>query len=108
MIALLAVCPIRIKNFAALEFGRTFSRSRETGGRPCRMAPPRPMLQTIDRCRTISDAQWTFIVTESRPVLIGSRQATNSLWISSRTGRRYTTKNLGTQISKITLETIRG
>jgi hypothetical protein len=45
-------------------------------------------------------------LTESRPVLIGSRQATNSLWISSRTGRRYTTKNLGTQISKITLETI--
>jgi hypothetical protein len=26
--------------------------------------------------------------------------------ISSRTGRRYTTKNLGTRISKITLETI--
>src|SRR5271168_1242313 len=31
---------------------------------------------------------------------------TNSLWISSRTGQRYTTKNLGTLISKITLQTI--
>jgi site-specific recombinase XerD len=45
-------------------------------------------------------------LTESRPVLIGSRPATNSLWISSRTGRRYTTKNLGTRISNITLETV--
>ena len=31
---------------------------------------------------------------------------TNALWISSTTGRRITTKNLGTLISKITLETI--
>jgi integrase len=44
--------------------------------------------------------------THIRAVLIGSRPATNSLWISSLTGRRYTTKNLGTRISKITLETI--
>src|SRR5271168_550893 len=31
---------------------------------------------------------------------------TNSLWISSKTGHRYTTKNLGTLISKITFQTI--
>jgi site-specific recombinase XerD len=45
-------------------------------------------------------------LTESRPVLIGSRPPTNYLWISSRIGRRYTTKNLGTRISNFTLETI--
>jgi integrase len=31
---------------------------------------------------------------------------TNALWISSTTGRRMTTKNLGTLISKITFETL--
>ena len=53
----------------------------------------------------LNDAVQLYL-TESRPLLIGSRPATNSLWISSRTGGRYTTKNLGTRISKITLETI--
>ena len=35
-----------------------------------------------------------------------SGKPTNALWISSRTGQRYTTKNLGTLISKITRQTI--
>ena len=69
------------------------------------MAPPRPILRTNGQCLTISRMRRTFI-SPKRPVLIGSRRRQNSLWISSRTGRRYTTKNLGTQISKITLETI--
>ena len=43
---------------------------------------------------------------QSRSVLLGSRAPTNALWISSTTGRRMTTKNLGTLISKITRETI--
>jgi len=45
-------------------------------------------------------------ITKSRPVLMKSGAPTNSLWISSRTGQQYTTKNLGTLISKITLQTI--
>ena len=43
---------------------------------------------------------------QSRPVLLGSRPPTNALWLSSTTGRPMTTKNLGTLISKITLETL--
>jgi integrase len=39
-------------------------------------------------------------------VLIGTRSPSNCLWISSTTGERYTTKNLGTLISKITLQTV--
>ena len=107
MIALLAVCPIRIKNFAALEFGRTFK--EEQGNwwmtlpygshqdRHCRPSTGAGLSQSCSGA----------ILTESRPALIGSRPATKFLWISSRTGRRYTTKNLGTRISKITLETDR-
>jgi integrase len=35
-----------------------------------------------------------------------SGKPTNALWISSRTGLQFTTKNLGTLISKITLQTV--
>jgi len=106
MIALLAVCPIRIKNYAALEIGTTFREEQGTwwitlpyGSTKTEDADQRPVPDYLNYAVEL-------YLTESRPVLIGSRQATNSLWISSRTGRRYTTKNLGTQISKITLETI--
>jgi integrase len=106
IIALLAVCPIRIKNYAALEIGRTFK--QEQGNWRIALPYGTTKTDTADQ-RPVPDYLQDAVdlyLTESRPVLIGSRQATNSLWISSRTGRRYTTKNLGTQISKITLETI--
>ena len=41
-----------------------------------------------------------------RPVLCQGNAGQSALWISSTTGRRFTTKNLGTLISKITRETI--
>jgi len=106
MIALLAVCPIRIKNYAALEIGKTFKEEQGTwwitlpyGRTKTDAADQRPVPDYLQ------DALELYL-TESRPVLIGSRPPTNYLWISSRTGRRYTTKNLGTRISNITLETI--
>ena len=106
IIALLAVCPIRIKNYAALEIGTTFREEQGIwwitlpyGSTKTEDADQRPVPDYLNYALEL-------YLTESRPVLIGSRQATNSLWISWRTGRRYTTKNLGTQISKITLETI--
>jgi site-specific recombinase XerD len=42
----------------------------------------------------------------ARPVLVKSSGQNNSLWISSRTGRRFTYKNLGTLISKVTFRTL--
>jgi hypothetical protein len=41
-----------------------------------------------------------------RAVLCRGSAEQSALWISSTTGRRFTTKNLGTLISKITRETI--
>jgi len=106
IVALLAVCPIRIKNYAALEIGTTFKQEHGSswitlpyGSTKTEDADQRPVPDYLN------DAVKLYL-TESRPVLIGSRPGTNSLWISSRTGRRYTTKNLGTRISKITLETV--
>jgi integrase len=106
IVALLAACPIRIKNYAALETGTTFK--REQGGWWICLPYGSTKTDTADT-RPVPDYLQEAVelyLTESRPVLIGSRPATNSLWISSRTGRRYTTKNLATRISKTTLEMI--
>ena len=43
---------------------------------------------------------------QSRPIPIRKQAPTAALWISSPTGQRFTSKNLGTLISKITLQTI--
>jgi integrase len=106
MIALLALCPIRLKNFAALELGHTF---KEVHGRWWIALPgistkshrpdERPVPALLNR---YIDAY----LSRSRPVLLGSKPPTNTLWISSTTGRPMTTKNLGTLISKITLEAL--
>jgi integrase len=105
MIALLALCPIRLKNFAALEIGRTFKQvegrwwidlpglSTKTG-RPDERCVPELLNPAIE-----------IYLTQSRPVLLGSN-STNALWISSNTGGPMTKDNLSTLISRITLETV--
>jgi len=106
MIALLALCPIRLKNFAALEIGQTF---KEVHGswwialpgfatksrRPDERRVPKWLNRSIDA-----------YVNQSRPVLLRSRSTTDALWISSTTGKPLTKKNLGTLLSKITLATV--
>jgi integrase len=106
MIALLALCPIRLKNFAALEIGRTFRAVHGTwwialptittkSRRPDERAVPALLNPAIDA-----------YLNKARPFLLGSAPATNALWISSTRRTQLTAKNLGTLISKITLETV--
>jgi integrase len=45
-------------------------------------------------------------IREARYILIAGGSDAKALWISSTTGRAYTKKNLGTLISKLTLETL--
>jgi len=107
MIALLALCPIRVKNFAALEIGGTFKQVNSSWW----IAVPQFNTKTrtnfeerrVHHC--LNDAIEAYL-TKSRPALMKSGKPTSALWISSRTGQRYTTKNLGTLISKITRQTI--
>jgi integrase len=104
MIALLALCPIRIKNFASLEIGHTFkeasgswwitlSRTDTKSGRPDERRVPAFLNPFIE-----------VYLNQTRPVLLGACSPTNALWISSQTGRQMTAKNLGILISKLTLK----
>ena len=103
MIALLALCPIRLKNFATLEIGRTF---KEIHGSWWIVLPSistktrRPDERRVPKWLNLAIALY---LNESRPVLFGSKPQTNALWISSTTGGPLTRKNLGTLVSKATL-----
>jgi integrase len=105
-IALLAVCPIRIKNYAALEIGTTFKTidgswwitlpgTATKNRRPDERRVPELLNRYIE-----------IYLTRSRPVLLGSGPATNALWISSTTGGPVSRVPFGNLITKITLETI--
>jgi integrase len=105
-IALLAFCPIRLKNFAALEIGQTF---KEIHGRWWIALPgmTTKSRRPDERCvPALLNHHIDVYLSQSRPALLGSRPPTNALWISSTTGRPMTTKNLGTLVSKITLATL--
>jgi site-specific recombinase XerD len=106
MIALLAACPIRIKNLAHLEIGKTL---KEVHGAWWISLPANSTKShKIDERRVPKylNKIIQLYLTEARPRLIGAKPATNWCWISSRTGGRFTTKNLGTLISKITRRTV--
>jgi site-specific recombinase XerD len=105
LIALLALHPVRIKNFAALSIDCTFVKIE---GRWWLHIPSEDTKSRRTDERQvpgfITDAVNGYIETHRR-VLCGS-MSHPALWVSSTTGRQLTTKNLGTLISKITRETI--
>jgi integrase len=106
MVALLALCPIRLKNFAGLEIGHTF---KEVDGGWWIALPGHLTKSRRPDERRVPALLNRFVelyLNQSRPLLLKSSPLTNALWISSTTGGRLTTKNLGTLISKNTLETI--
>ena len=107
MITVLALCPIRLKNFAALELGTTFREIHECWW----ITLPRRSTKTKRSPdeRRLPSLLYPFIdlyLSEARPVLLAPDAETNALWISSTTGGAMTKKNLGMLISKLTRETL--
>jgi integrase len=106
IIALLGYCPIRLKNFAALEIGNTF---KEIKGSWWIILPSISTKTHRPNDRRVDELLYPAIdvyLNLARPVLRGTSPDTNALWISSTTGSSMTKKNLGILISKITLETV--
>jgi integrase len=106
MVVLLALCPIRRKNFVALEIGRSLLKIRDTwwivlsaDETKERRADERPIekLLTPFIDRYISD---------HRPVLARSHRASSMLWLSSRKGTPISDKGLAEVIRQSTLSTV--
>jgi len=106
LIILLALHPIRIKNFAALAIGDTFL---NVNGRWWLHVPADDTkTEYVDQRQVpefITEVVNKYVNTH-RTVLSRGNAEERVLWISSTTGGRMTTKNLGTLISKLTRETI--
>jgi site-specific recombinase XerD len=106
MIAFLSLCPIRAKNFAALEIGKTFRNisgvwwitllARSTKSRnPLERRVPSLIKPIIDK-----------YINVYRPLLLRPDRPTDVLWLSATDGQRMLPSNISTLISKITQETI--
>ena len=106
MVALLALCPIRLKNFAALEIGRTFkhvktswwivlSASETKEGRPDERPVPEFLNQWIGR-----------YLDTHRPALARKNDVGSALWLSSNHGTALTYSAVERAIGQATLATI--
>lgn len=106
MIALLALHPLRIKNFVTLQLGQSIQRigshwwliiefKRTKTRRRDERRVPEFMTELIER-----------YVEKSRPILLRKNTDESAFWISSTTGAQFTIKNMGTLISKITEQTL--
>jgi integrase len=107
MIALLALCPIRRKNFAALQVGTTFRQVKGQWwialcGRETKIGSPEE--------RPIADWMNPYIelyLNKARPVLLKPATApTNALWISSHKGRAMSGDDIGPLITQLTEQTV--
>jgi integrase len=106
IIALLALHPIRVKNFAALRIADTFVNINGQWWIHIR--------SNCTKSKRVDERQLPKFVTDAvnryvnthHPVLSRGNAEQHALWISSTTGRPLTVKNLGALVSKITRETI--
>ena len=105
MVALLAYCPIRLKNFAALEMGRSFvnvdgtwwivltaaeTKEKRADERPA----PQELTNSIERYLEIY-----------RPILAGGKAETNALWFAIN-GKPMSYASMGELITETTRMTI--
>jgi integrase len=107
MLALLALCPIRRKNFASLEIGKSF---REIDGRWWIMVPARETkMKAAPEERPIPSWLNPYIeiyLRQARPVLLNPEATSQALWLSSVTHERMRSETVWKVLTKVTRETI--
>ncbi len=106
MIVILALTQVRLKNFVALEIGSSFKEVDGSWWVSVRSGSTKNKRRIEKRIPNAFNHAIGLYLKEARLILMKSPGLDNSLWISSRTGRRFTYKNLGTLVSKITLQTL--
>ena len=106
MVALLAVHLIRLKNFAALEIGRSFKKVNNSWWivlSALETKEKRPDERPVDTCLIRWIDRYLNI---HRPVLARTDDAPTALWLSSNDGSAMTYSAAGRVISKTTLATV--
>jgi site-specific recombinase XerD len=106
MVALLALCPIRLKNFADLEIGRSFVRIR---GRYWIVLSAEETKEKRPDERPIDELLTPFIdryLSRYRPVLARTDKSSSALWLSSRNGPPMSYNRVRHMISMTTLATV--
>ncbi|MDR3486294.1 MAG: site-specific integrase [Bradyrhizobium sp.] len=106
MVALLSLCPIRRKNFAALEIGRSLVKIRNTWW--IMLSPDETKERRADE-RPIDELLTPFIdryISDHRPVLAWSHRASPMLWLSSRKGTPLCDKAVAVVITQSTRFTV--
>jgi site-specific recombinase XerD len=106
MVALLAMHPIRLKNFAALEIGRTFVKAKDAWWIVLTAAQTkerRPDERLVESYLT----PWiNRYLSTYRPVLARTNDAPVFLWLSSNDGRPMTYLGIESVISRTTIATV--
>jgi integrase len=109
MVAVLALNPMRLKNFAALQIGTSF---KQINGQWW-ISIPAGSTKTRQRPEERPVATWLnpyieLYLSEARPILLtGSEdKETKALWISSKTRGPMTKRKVGSLITQTTLETL--
>jgi len=106
MIVILGLTQIRLKNFVELEIGTTFKEVNGSWWVTVPAGSTKNKRWIEKRLPTSLNRIVELYLHQGRPILMKSPRPDNWLWISWRTGRRFTYKNLGTLISKITVRTL--
>ena len=96
MIVILGLTQVRLRNFVSLDVGSTF---KEVNG-SWWISIPAERTKNKRWIEKRIPVSFNYVIelylTWARPILMRSPGQNNSLWISSRTGGRFTYKNLGT------------
>jgi site-specific recombinase XerD len=105
MVALLALCPIRLRNFAALEIGRTFA---EINGQWWIVLPASDTKEKRADERPIDNMLRSAIecyITKFRPILEARGASSSALWLSSNDGMPMSYDGIESTIKITTLST---
>jgi integrase len=106
MIALLAFCPVRLKNFASLEIGLTFKEANGTWWIALPSVSTKSRRPDERRVPGLLNGYIDFYLNQCRPILLRGKCTTNALWISSKTSGPMHASYVSGLISQMTLQTV--
>jgi integrase len=106
MVALLALCPLRRKNFTALEIGRSFVEIHGTWWIVLSASETKENRADERRINELITPVIARYLGQYRPVLARTKNPPSALWLSSSTGAPMSARSVSYVISATTLATV--